>query len=123
MRLFEATSKDGRTTLNFQWHMDEWGSIHDHNIRVETSQLNEEFRFGACARFGLKRVQQFLGDESVFDCELGFKNPHIITYKLQRSSNGAVSLTVADSTRSDALVVELGCDIEVRGLNEKDSAG
>jgi hypothetical protein len=118
MKLVEARSKDGETILRFEWSMDEWGSIHDHRIIARSPYLNEEFRFGECARFGLRKVHRFFGDASIADCGLGFRNPQIITYDLNRNSTGSISLTVEDANRREPISVDLGCDIETREWKE-----
>ena len=119
MKLFEAKSKDGATAVRFEWRMDEWGSTHDHRIVARTPQIDEEFRFGACARFGLRRVHRFFGDASITECGLGFQNPQIITYDLKRDESGSISLTVEDSNRREPIRIDLGCDLSTRQWKEE----
>ncbi len=119
MKLLEAISKDGATAVRFEWRMDEWGSTHDHRIVAKTPQIEEEFRFGGCARFGLRRVHRFFGDVTIAECALGFRNPQIITYDLKRDETGAISLTVEDSNRSEPVGIDLGCDLATREWKEE----
>ena len=118
MKLLETISKDGETAVRFEWRMDKWSSINDHRIIVRAPQINEEFKFGPCARFGLRRVHRFFGDASISDCGLGFQNPQIITYDLKRDESGSISLTVEDSNRSEPVRIDLGRDPSSREWKE-----
>ena len=90
----------------------------------EHPQVEMEFKFGKCARFGLRKVHRFFGDSTIPKCGLGFQNPQVITYDLRRDRSGSTSLSVEDSTGSEPIHVDLGCDLATRvwkGESESDT--
>ena len=113
MKLFEASTQDGSTSLRFEWFDDEWGSIKEHRISVREEESEEVFSFGACARFGHRRVLSFFRDNKVGEASLGFRNPQIICYTLGRDESGCVSLSVEDSARAERLHYSLGSDFRI----------
>lgn len=123
MKVLEITSKDGANVVRFEWRMNKWGSTYDHRIIARAPQIEEEFKFGGCARFGLRKVHRFFGDAKVRESGHGFQNPQIMTYDLKRNESGFISLTVEDSYRSEPFHFDLGCDSTVRGWKEDVEGG